>query len=101
MDESDEEIHRNLIAEVASLDNQLYEAGRPCNEKLYAHLFKDLDLKPVAKRLRLWRMRRDMCKEMVPVASLPSRSDADRPAAASTTEVCEQKKTQRQKIIAD
>ena len=27
------------------------------------------------------------------VASLPSHSDADRPAAASTTEVCEQKKT--------
>ena len=44
-----------MVEEVTNLDCRFAQAGCPCDENLYVHLFKDLDLKQVAKKLRLWR----------------------------------------------
>ncbi len=57
MDDSDEEMQ--LINDVARLDSQLKPAGCPCDENLYVHLFRDLNVKPLAKRLKLWRFRKE------------------------------------------
>ncbi len=54
MDDSDEEMQ--LINDVALLDSQLDTAGCPCKEKRYAHLFQNFNDKPLAKRLKLWRL---------------------------------------------
>ncbi len=45
MDDSDEEMQ--LMTEVALLDKQLKQADRPCDAKIYAHLFQDLNAKPL------------------------------------------------------
>ncbi len=58
MDGSDEEMQ--LINDVALLDSQLEAAGCPCKEKMYAHLFRNFDDKPLAKRLKLWRFRQEL-----------------------------------------
>ncbi len=71
MDDSDEELQ--LINDVALLDSQLKQAGCPCDENRYVHLFRDLDGKPLAKRLKLWRFRKDLRQKLV--ASLLSRSE--------------------------
>jgi hypothetical protein len=60
MDDSDEDLQ--LINDVAHLDSQLKQAGCPCDENLYVHLFRDLDKKPLAKRLNLWRFRKTCAK---------------------------------------
>jgi hypothetical protein len=46
MDDSDEELQ--LINDVARLDSQLKQAGCLCDENLYLHLFRDLNVKPLA-----------------------------------------------------
>jgi hypothetical protein len=85
MDDSEEEVQ--LIAEVSKLDSKLKQAGCTCDENLYVHLFTDLNVKPLAKRLGLWRFRRDLCPEQV--ASLQPREAASGgcggPAATSVT----------------
>jgi hypothetical protein len=71
MDDSDEELQ--LINDVARLDSRLKEAGCPCDENLYAHLFRDSDVKPLAKRLKLWRFRKELLRQKL-VASVLLRS---------------------------
>ncbi len=75
MDDSDEEMQ--LINDVARLDLQLKQAGCPCYENLYVRLFRDLNAKSLAKRLKLWRFRKELLREKL-VASQLSRSAADR-----------------------
>ncbi len=58
MTDSDEEMQ--LINDVALLDSRLKKAGCPCDETMFAHLFRDFDAKPFAKRLKLWQFRKDM-----------------------------------------
>ena len=41
MGDSDEEMEMQLLSQVALLDEQLKQAGRPCDDKIYAHLFQD------------------------------------------------------------
>jgi hypothetical protein len=71
MDDSDEELQ--LIDDVARLDSQLKQAGCPCDENLYFHLFRDLNVKPLAKRLKLWCFRKELLREKL-VACQLSRS---------------------------
>jgi hypothetical protein len=58
MDDSDEEMQ--LINDVALLDSQLEAAGCPCKEKMYAHLFRNFNDKTLAKKLKLWRFRKEL-----------------------------------------
>jgi hypothetical protein len=46
MGDSDEEML--LMTDVALLDSQLKQAGCPCDEKLFAHLFENFNDKPLA-----------------------------------------------------
>jgi hypothetical protein len=71
MDDSDEELQS--INNVARLDSQLEEAGCPCDETLCVHLFRDLDGKPLAKRSKLWRFRKELLRQKL-VAFMLSRS---------------------------
>jgi hypothetical protein len=80
MDDSDEEM--KLINDVARLDSQLKQAGCPCNEYLYAHLFRDLNAKPMAKSLKMWRFRKELLREKV-VAWLASQLSRSAWSAAS------------------
>jgi hypothetical protein len=70
MDDSDEEMQ--LINNVALLDSQLEAAGCPCKEKMYAHLFQKFNDKPLAKRSKLWRFRKELGQKLV--AEMLSRS---------------------------
>jgi hypothetical protein len=83
MDDSDEELQLNN--DVALLNSQLKETCCPCDEKLYAsvHLFRNLDGKPFAKRLKLWRFRKELSKTLV--ASLLSSSCSALSAASRDT----------------
>jgi hypothetical protein len=54
-----------LINDVALLDSQLKQAGCPCDENLYVHLSQGLDLKPLARRLKLWRFRKELSQKIV------------------------------------
>jgi hypothetical protein len=69
MDDSDEELQ--WINDVALLDSQLNQAGCPCDENLFVDLFQGLDVKPLAKRLKLWRFRKELSQKIV--ASVLSR----------------------------
>jgi hypothetical protein len=71
MDDSDEKMQ--LINDVASLDSQLKQAGCPCNEIFNVHLFQDLNAKSFAKRLKLWRFRKELLRQIWPkVSGLPA-----------------------------
>ncbi len=70
VDDSDEEMQ--LINDVARLDSQLKQAGCPCDENLYAHLFQDLNAKPLSKRLKLWRFRKELLREKLVASQSPS-----------------------------
>jgi hypothetical protein len=63
MDDSDEEMQ--LINDVALLVSQLEAAGCSCKEKMYAHLFRNLDDNPLAKRLKLWHFRQELSQNLV------------------------------------
>ena len=63
MDDSDEEMI--LIKDVALLDSQLEAGGCPCKERMYAHLFEDFSAKPLPKRLKLWRFRKELSQKLV------------------------------------
>jgi hypothetical protein len=96
MDDSDEELR--LINDVALLDSQLKEAGCPCTEKLYVHLFRDLDGKPLAKRLKLWRFRKDLDQKLV--AAMLSRfalSAASGETAATSPPLVSRKRNKKRK----
>ena len=86
MDESDEEMQ--LISDVSSLDSQLKKAGCPCDESLFVHLFRNLNEKPLAKRLKLWRFRKELLKSMV--ATQLSCSAASGETAAASPPVIKQ-----------
>ena len=63
MGDSDEEMQ--LMTEVALLDEQLKKADCPYDANIYAHLFKDLEQKPVEKRVRIWRWRKGLAQKFV------------------------------------
>jgi hypothetical protein len=63
MSDSDEEMQ--LMTEVALLDEQLKKADCPYDANIYAHLFKDLEQKPVEKRVRIWRWRKGLAQKFV------------------------------------
>ncbi len=85
MGDSDEEMQ--LMSEVALLDEQLKQAGRPCDDKIYAHLFQDLNAKPVWKRVKLWRWRKGLTQNLVDAmlsrSSAPSASSGETAATSS------------------
>jgi hypothetical protein len=93
MDDSGEEME--LINNVDSLDSQLKQAGCPCDESLYVHLFRDLNEKLVAKRLKLWRFRKELLRKKF-VATQLSRSAASGETAATSPPVIKQE-TERQR----
>ncbi len=78
MDDSYEEMQ--LINDVDSLDSQLKQAGcpGPCDESLYIHLFRDLNEKLLAKRLKLWRFRKELlCEKLVATQLLRSAASGE------------------------
>ena len=85
MGDSDEEMQ--LMTEVALLDEQLKQADCPCDAKIYAHLFQDLEKKPVEKRVKIWRWRLEMAQKLVDAmlsrSSAPSASSGETAAASS------------------
>ncbi len=81
-DESDDE-EMQLINDVASLDSQLKQAGCPCDVNLNVQLFQDLNAKPLAKRLKLRRFRKELLRQKL-VASQLSRSAASGETAAAS-----------------
>ena len=85
MGDSDEEMQ--LMTEVALLDEQLKQADCPCDAKIYAHLFQDLEKKPVEKRVRIWRWRKGMAQKLVDAmlsrSSAPSASSGETAATSS------------------
>jgi hypothetical protein len=87
MGDSDEEMEMQLMSEVALLDEQLKSAGRPCDNKIYAHLFQDLNAKPVCKRVKLWRWRLELTQKLVDAmlsrSSAPSASSGETAATSS------------------
>jgi hypothetical protein len=83
MDDSDEEMQ--LINNVALFDSQLEAAGCPCKEKMYAHLFQNFNDKPLAKRLKLWRFRKELGQKLVAdmlSCSAPSASSGETAATS-------------------
>ena len=58
MTDSEEEMI--LINDVALLDSRLKKAGCPCDETMFSHLFRDFAGKSFAKRMQLWKFRKDM-----------------------------------------
>ncbi len=95
MDDSDEEMQ--LINDVARLDSQLKQAGCPCDENLYVHLSRDLNAKPLAKRLKLWRFRKELLREKL-VAFQLSRSTASGETAAASSPVLKQETERKRKF---
>jgi len=86
MDDSDDDEEMQLINDVALLDSQLEAAGCPCKEKMYAHKFLNFHDKPLAKRLKLWRFRKELRKNLVAEMlsrSAPSASSSGEAAATS------------------
>ncbi len=97
MDDSDEEMQ--LINDVALLDSRLKQAGSPCDETKYAHLFRDFDDKPFAKRLKLWCFRKDMRQTLLAdmlSRSAPSASSGE--TAAKSRPVIKQETVRKRKI---
>jgi hypothetical protein len=98
MDDSDEK--SQLINYVARLDSQLKEAGCPYEEILYVHLFRDLNLESLAKKLKLWRFRKELLREKL-VASQLSRSTlsaASEKTAATSPPVIKQETERKRKF---
>jgi hypothetical protein len=95
VDDSDEEMQ--LINNVDSLDLQLKQAGCPCDENLYVHLFQDLNAKPLAKKLKLWRFRKELLRKKF-VATQLSRSAASGETAATSPPVIKQETERERKF---
>ena len=84
MGDSDEEMQ--LMTEVALLDEQLKQADCPCDDKIYAHLFQDLEKTPVRKRVKIWRWRKELTQKLVDAMlsrSAPSASSGETAATSS------------------
>jgi hypothetical protein len=100
MDDSDEEVQLiNDVVLLNSQESQLKKAGCSCDENLFMHLSQDLDVKPLAKRLKLWRFRKELSQKIV--TSLLSRialSAATRETAATSLPVVEQE-TEHKRIL--
>jgi hypothetical protein len=95
MGDSDEEMQ--LINDVALLYPRLKQAGCPCDETMHAHLSRDFDDKPFAKRLKLWIFRKNLRQKLLAdmlSRSAPSASSGE--AAAMSPPVIKQE-TERNK----
>ena len=78
MDDGSDDEELQLMTDVALLDAKLADAGRPFDETIFVHKFEGLHLKPLQKRLKLWRFRKQMREQLV--ASLPTRYASGAPA---------------------
>ena len=78
MDDGSDDEELQLMTDVALLDAKLADAGRPFDETMFVHKFEGLQLKPLQKRLKLWRFRKQMREQLV--ASLPTRYASGAPA---------------------
>jgi hypothetical protein len=100
MDDSDEEMQ--LINDVNSLDSQLKQAGCPCDESLYVHLFQDLKEKPLARRLKLWRFRKELLRKKLVATQLSATqlllSAASGETAATSPHVIKQEMKRKRKF---
>jgi hypothetical protein len=97
MDDSDEEMQ--LINDVALLDSRLKQAGCPCDETMYAHLFRDFHDQPFAKRLKLWRFRKGIRhKLLADLASHTAPSASSGETAATSTPVIKQETERKRKF---
>jgi hypothetical protein len=96
MDDSDEELQLNNDG--ARRDSQLLVA--PATRNIYVHIFRDLDGKPLAKRLKLWRFRKELLRQKL-VAVMLSRSAlsaASEKKAATSPPVLKQETEQKRKL---
>jgi hypothetical protein len=89
-----------LINDVALLDSRLKQAGGTYDETMY--LFRDFDDRPFAKRLKLWRFRKDMRHKLL--ANMLLRSAVSAPSASSgetaaTSPPVTKQETERKKKI--
>jgi hypothetical protein len=97
MTDSDEEMQ--LINDVALLDSRLRKAACPCDETMFAHLFRDFDAKPFAKRLKLWQFRKDMRQTLLDdMLSHPAPSATAGEIAAASPPVVEQETERKRKF---
>jgi hypothetical protein len=87
-----------LINDVALLDSQLKQADCPCDENLDVHLFRDLDGKPLAKRLMLWRFRKDLRQKLVASLSRSTLSAAFGETATTSPPVVKQETEHKIKL---
>jgi hypothetical protein len=77
--------------------SQLKQAGCPCDESLYVHLFRDLNEKLLAKRLKLWPFRKELLRKKL-VATQFSRSATSGETAATSSPVIKQETERKRKI---
>jgi hypothetical protein len=100
MDDSDKEMQ--LINDDDSLDSQLKQAGCPCDESLYVHLSRDSNEKPLAKRLKLWRFRKELLRKTLVATQLSatqlSLSAAPGETAATSLPVIKQETERKTKF---
>ena len=97
MTDSEEEMI--LINDVALLDSRLKKAGCPCDETMFSHLSRDFAGKPFAKRMQLWKFRKDMRQTLLDDMlshSAPS-ATAGETAAATSPPVLKQEQESRRK----
>jgi hypothetical protein len=95
MTDSDEEMQ--LMNDVALLDSRLKKAGCPCDETMFAHLFRDIDAKPFTKRLKLWQFRKDMRQTLLDDMLSHSAPSATSGETAATSPPVIKQKTERKR----
>jgi hypothetical protein len=83
-DSDDEDAELELMTDVAVLDTQLNKAGFPFDETMYSHRFLNFSEQPLAKRLKLWRFRKQLREKLVAEMLSPSAASGETAAAAPT-----------------
>jgi hypothetical protein len=94
MDDSDEELQ--MMTDVALLDSRLKKAGCPCDENMHSHRFQNFYEQPSAKRLKLWRFRKQLREKLV-AEMLPLSAASGETAAAAATVVKQEIKQETEK----
>lgn len=98
MTDSEEEMI--LINDVALLDSRLKKAGCPCDESMFSHLFRDFAGKPFAKRMQLWKFRKDMRQTLLDDMlshSAPSATAGETAAATSPPVIKREQESERKR----
>lgn len=83
MDDSDDE-ELQLMTDVALLEGRLKKAGCPFDETMYSHRFLNFEQQPLAKRLKLWRFRKQLREKLLADTLSPSAASGETAAAAPT-----------------